>query len=87
MTEVASVIAVCFVWLPTELVRAAGGDILLRSKGQAYRYADFADIVVKTNQNGSIIRVEDVAEVHDGFQEEALLTRFNGKIAAMIEIL
>lgn len=67
-------------------VRAAGGDILLRSKGQAYRYADFADIVVKTNQDGSIIRVADVAEVNDGFQEEALLTRFNGKIAAMIEI-
>lgn len=67
-------------------VRAAGGDILLRSKGQAYRYADFADIVVKTNQDGSIIRVADVAEVNDGFQEESLLTRFNGKIAAMIEI-
>ncbi|MDG2087420.1 MAG: efflux RND transporter permease subunit [Arenicellaceae bacterium] len=67
-------------------VRAAGGDILLRSKGQAYRYADFADIVVKTNQDGSIIRVADVAEVNDGFQEEALLTRFNGTIAAMIEI-
>ena len=67
-------------------VRTAGGDILLRSKGQAYRYADFAEIVVKTNQDGSIIRVGDVADVQDGFQEESLLTRFNGKISAMIDV-
>lgn len=67
-------------------VRAAGGDILLRSKGQAYRYADFANIVVKTNEDGSIIRVSDVAEVIDGFEEESLLARFNGNIAAMVDI-
>ena len=67
-------------------VKAAGGDILLRSKGQAYRYADFADIVVKTNVDGSIIRVSDVAQVIDGFQEESLLARFNGEIAAMIDV-
>ena len=67
-------------------VRTAGGDILLRSKGQAYRYADFAEIVVKTNEDGSIIRVGDVANVQDGFQEESLLTRFNGKVSAMIDV-
>ncbi len=67
-------------------VRTSGGDILLRSKGQAYRYADFASIVVKSNADGSIIKVEDVADVLDGFQEEALLARFNGQIAAMIDV-
>lgn len=67
-------------------IRSAGGDILLRSKGQAYRYGDFADIVVKTNRDGSIIRVSDVAQVLDGFEEESLLARFNGNLAAMIDI-
>jgi len=67
-------------------VRAAGGDILLRSKGQAYRYGDFANIVVKTNPDGSIIRVSDVAVVLDGFQEESHLARFNGHVAAMLDV-
>ena len=67
-------------------LRTSGGDILLRSKGQAYRYADFASIIVKTNPGGSIISVGDLAEVIDGFEEEALLARFNGRIAAMIDV-
>ena len=67
-------------------VHAASGDILLRSKGQAYRHADFADIVVKTNPDGSIIKVDDVAVVLDGFQEESHLARFNGHVAAMLDV-
>ncbi len=67
-------------------IRAAGGDILLRSKGQAYRHGDFADIVVKTNRDGSIIRVSDVADINDGFEEESLLARFNGNLAALIDV-
>ena len=67
-------------------VHTAGGDILLRSKGQAYRHGDFADIVVKTNPDGSIIRVGDVAVVLDGFQEESHLARFNGHVAALLDV-
>ncbi|MDH3440874.1 MAG: efflux RND transporter permease subunit, partial [Gammaproteobacteria bacterium] len=67
-------------------VRTDGGDVLIRSKGQAYRRADFEEIVVKTNSDGSIVRVGDVAEVIDGFQEESLRTRFNGKYAAFVDV-
>lgn len=67
-------------------LRAAGGDILLRSKGQAYRRADFERIVVKTNADGSIIRVGDVARVRDGFEEEAMQVAFNGRRAAFVKV-
>lgn len=67
-------------------LRAAGGDILLRSKGQAYRRQDFERIVVKTNPDGSIIRLGDVARVSDGFQEESLTTAFNGLPAAFVKV-
>ena len=67
-------------------VRTDAGDVLIRSKGQAYRRADFEEIVVKTNSDGSIVRVGDVAEVIDGFQEESLRTRFNGKYAAFVDV-
>jgi len=67
-------------------VRTEGGDVLIRSKGQAYRRADFESIVVKTNPDGSIVRVSDIAKVLDGFEEDSLRTRFNGKFAAFVDV-
>ena len=67
-------------------VRTEGGDVLIRSKGQAYRRSDFESIVVKTNPDGSIVRVGDVATVIDGFVEDAMRTRFNGKHAAFVSV-
>ncbi len=67
-------------------VRTDAGDVLIRSKGQAYRRADFESIVVKTNPDGSIVRVSDIARVVDGFEEESLRTRFNGKHAAFVDV-
>ncbi|RLA25625.1 MAG: AcrB/AcrD/AcrF family protein, partial [Gammaproteobacteria bacterium] len=67
-------------------IRTEGGDVLIRSKGQAYRRADFAEIVVKTNPDGSIVRISDIANVQDGFQEESVRTKFNGKNAAFVDV-
>ncbi|TXS94016.1 efflux RND transporter permease subunit [Parahaliea maris] len=67
-------------------LRAAGGDVLIRSKGQAYRRSDFERIVVKTNPDGSIIRIADIARVSDGFEEESLKTAFNGSPAAFVKV-
>ncbi|NVK40769.1 MAG: efflux RND transporter permease subunit [Oceanospirillaceae bacterium] len=67
-------------------LRTDGGDVLLRAKGQAYRRDDFERLVVKTNEDGSIIRLGDIARVYDGFEEVPLRTRFNGEPAALIEV-
>lgn len=67
-------------------VRTEGGNVLIRTKGQAYRRTDFDDIIVKTNADGSITRVSDVAVVRDGFEEDSLRNLFNGKNAVMINV-
>lgn len=67
-------------------LRSSGGDILLRSKGQAYHKDEFASIVVKNNADGSIIHLEDVATINDGFEEYPVRTRFNGKQAVFIDV-
>jgi multidrug efflux pump subunit AcrB len=67
-------------------IKSSGGEILLRSKGQAYNGDEFANIVVLTQKDGSIIRVGDIASVHDGFEEEPLKTRFNGNMAAFVDV-
>lgn len=67
-------------------VRTDGGDILIRSKGQAYRQGEFEEIVVKTNADGTIIRIGDIATVNDGFEEVSLRSSFNGEFAALINV-
>jgi multidrug efflux pump subunit AcrB len=86
LAQLATAIRSSSVDLSAGNVRTEGGDVLIRSKGQAYRRSDFESIVVKTNSNGSIIRVGDVAVVKDGFEEDAIKTRFDGDFAALIQV-
>ncbi|MFL0809824.1 MAG: efflux RND transporter permease subunit [Agarilytica sp.] len=67
-------------------LKTAGGDILIRSKGQAYRQNEFENIPLITNKDGSILRLGDIARIDDGFEESAVRTRFNGKLAAGIDV-
>ena len=60
--------------------------MLIRSKGQAYRQPQFEDIVVRTNPDGSIIRVADIARVDAGFEEAAVKVRFTGTAAAFLDV-
>jgi multidrug efflux pump subunit AcrB len=67
-------------------IDSEGGDILIRSKGQAYNREEFEQIVIKANTDGSIVRLRDIASVNDGFEESDRRTRFNGELAAMVEV-
>ncbi|MCF2946907.1 efflux RND transporter permease subunit [Paraglaciecola aquimarina] len=67
-------------------IKTDGGDVLIRSKGQAYRKDEFANIPIKTNSDGSILRLKDIADIKDGFEETPIRTRFNGKQAAFIDV-
>jgi len=67
-------------------VKTDAGEILVRSKGQAYVRDEFEGIPVKTNSDGSVIPLGSVASVRDGFEETPLRSRFNGELAVMIEV-
>ena len=67
-------------------LRTRGGDVLLRSKGQAYRKDEFEKIAIKTNVDGSIIRLSDIAIIQDAFEEMPVRARFNGKKAAFLDV-
>ena len=67
-------------------LRTVGGDILLLSKGQAYRKDEFSEIAIKTHVDGSILHLSDIALITDAFEETPVRTRFNGKQAAFIDV-
>jgi multidrug efflux pump subunit AcrB len=67
-------------------LKTDGGDVLIRSKGQAYRKDEFANIVIKNQADGTIIRLGEIANISDDFEETPVRTRFNGKQAAFLDV-
>ncbi len=72
--------------LPGGSIKTHAGEILLRTKGQAYRKRQFEEIVVLTNANGTRITIGDVASVIDGFAETEQAGRFDRHPSVLIEV-
>jgi hydrophobe/amphiphile efflux-1 (HAE1) family protein len=56
------------------------------TEGQLITPEEFGQIVVRTAEDGGIVRVSDIAEVELGSQSYTAVTNFNGKPAAAIAI-
>jgi multidrug efflux pump subunit AcrB len=73
--------------LPGGSIKAAGGEILLRGKGRAYRGREFEGIVVLSRADGTRVTLGEIGRVVDGFEEIDLSARFDGKPAVMVRAL
>ncbi len=72
--------------LPGGAIKTSGGDILLRTKGQAYRGPDFERISLINRPDGSRVLISDVAQVYDGFEDLDQSTSFDGKPAVLLQV-
>ena len=84
--EVADAVRKSSLDLPAGSIKSVGGDILLRTKGQAYRGAEFERLVLRTNPDGSRLTLGEVARVNDGFAESEQSTLFDGKRSSMVRV-
>ncbi len=72
--------------LPGGSIKTRAGEVLLRTKGQAYWGHEFEDLVITTRADGTRVYLRDVATVVDGFADTDQALRFNGKPAALIKV-
>ena len=72
--------------LPGGSIKAQGGEILLRSLGQAYRGHEFEDLTLRSLADGTRIELGDIATIRDAFADQDIEAWFDGKSAAMIQI-
>ncbi len=72
--------------LPGGSVKSEEGEILIRTQGLKYSGLEYEEIVVSTQANGSELRIADIAQVIDGFEDTDLISRFNGKPAAVVQV-
>ena len=72
--------------LPGGSIRTDGGEVLLRSLGQAYRGAQFEKLALWTRPDGTRLRLGDVATIVDGFAESDQHARFDGDPMVMVSV-
>lgn len=72
--------------LPAGAIDSQSGTFVIRTRGQAYSEQEFAEIPIRAS-NGSELRLGDVAQVIDGFEEGDKRVEFNGRPALFIEVM
>ncbi|MEM1297272.1 MAG: efflux RND transporter permease subunit, partial [Verrucomicrobiota bacterium] len=72
--------------MPAGSIQSTSGNLTVRTRGQAYTAPEFASIPIRA-ANGADLRLGEVANVKDGFEEGEQLVRFNGAPAMMVEIM
>ncbi|BET66392.1 efflux RND transporter permease subunit [Opitutales bacterium ASA1] len=73
--------------LPAGSIKTEGGEVLIRTNGQAYTGDEYAALVLQTRPDGTRITVGDVADVIDGFEDSTVSNTFNGERSASIRIM
>ena len=84
--QVAAAVSRNSVDLPGGAVMAEQGQVLLRTKGQAYSADELKKIVVKARPDGSQVLLEDVGTVIDGFRDTHQRFVFDGAPAALVQV-
>jgi len=72
--------------LPGGSVKTAGGEVLIRTKGQAYRGGEFEKLVLLSRPDGSRLQLGDLARVVDGFEETDQIAHFDGRPTTLVEV-
>ncbi len=72
--------------IPAGTLNTDAGEIRIRTLGKATVASDFADINIRSNADGTQIRLGDIATIIDSFDEGPQYTTFDGKRGSSLEV-
>ena len=84
--DVAAAVRERSVDLPGGSIKTDQGELLLRTRGQAYWGLELENLVMTARDDGTRVLLKDVARVVDGFADTSQALRFNGKPAALVQV-
>ncbi len=73
--------------LPAGVVKTESGDVSIRTRGRAYSGEDYANVPVVSRADGSKVRLGEIAKIIDGFDENPLMLRLNGRRCVLITVM
>ncbi len=85
-SDISNAIKTASLDMPAGKIKRKNEEILLRTKGLKYSADEYKNILVKTSQNGTTLKLKDIAVVKDDYEESDLYSYFNGKPAVIIDV-
>jgi len=86
LPEVTAIVSRNCMDVPAGTLKTDQEELRLWTIGQRYTARDFEELVLIARPDGTLIKLGNVAEVRDGFEENFKSGRFQGQPAAMLEI-
>ncbi|HSR87352.1 MAG TPA: efflux RND transporter permease subunit [Pontiella sp.] len=86
LQDVADIVSRSSVELPGGGLKTGGGEILVRIKDRRDLGREFARIPIVTSPDGTPLRLEDIAEIRDSFDDSDKFTYYNGKPAVTLTV-
>ena len=86
LTDMANAIRRSSLNLSAGSIDTRQSQVRVRTLGQNYDQQDFEEIVLLSDNDGTILRLGDIAEVRDGFQETDLIVRHQNHPAVFVEV-
>ena len=71
---------------PAGEVTSRDGTIMLRTSGRMNYGREFASLPVAVSNDGAVVKLGDIAEIQDGFDDNDPRVRLNGQPAIMVDI-
>jgi multidrug efflux pump subunit AcrB len=84
--DVAAAVRASTLDLPGGSIRTERGEVILRALGKRYEAREMADVALLTREDGTVLRLGDVATLTDGFEDIDLSSRFDGRTAVVINV-
>jgi multidrug efflux pump subunit AcrB len=84
--DVAQAVRASSLNLAAGAVRTADGNFQLQARNLADTELDFENIIIRQTADGGTVRVRDVANVIDGFEDTNLYSRMNGEPSALVAL-
>jgi len=86
LARVASILDFASTELPGGKLETSGGEILLRVKDRRSWAREFAGIPIITTPGGTVVHLDDIAEVRESFADTTRIATFNGQPSMQLEI-
>ena len=86
ITEVANAVRNSNILITGGNIKTADEDYLIRASNRSYYGIELQNIIVRTEVNGNIIRLKDVAELRDTWSENPDRLYYNGNLAIDITV-
>ncbi len=86
LAQIADKIANGSVELPGGEIETSGGEILLRIRDRHDWAAEFGRIPIISGEDGTVLYLEDIAVVREGFEDSDSVVTFNGKSTIALDV-